>query len=645
MGRKRKFESGVRYSFARSHEGLPKNHGRTPLDFARGDLVRAIFLYPLMRVSLKITGAQGQGVNSVGEMCGKGIKRAGYCVFGYREYMSLIKGGHSSYQLDIANEKIESTETIVDILVCFNHHGLEKNALDMKKGGVILHQSSDFVFPPATEKELKKRGVSVFCMPTEQMLKDMQAPLVLGNMLITSVVWTLLGQSGKELQELAREQFGHKGEKLLAQNFAAIDRAAAWVKEAGAVRTWAGKLPDPNPSFQNFLLLTGSEAMGLGLVHAGCRVYAGYPMTPSSPLLSYVAEIQNKTGMVVKQAEDEITAAQVASGAMFAGARAMTATSGGGFDLMTETVSLDGMIENPIVIVLAQRPGPATGLPTWTGQGDLLLAVGSAHGEFARIVLSVSDAEDSFRLMPEAFNLAERYQTPVIVLTDKQIAEAIYTVPAFDQKKTKLDRGLLVTDPAKLAKLKSEDRYDPNAKDGISSRWLPGAVAATYCAQSDEHNASGDVDESGENATAQMEKRMRKMEAIKRDLPEPELYVKDRGLRTEDKGEPALDCLIVSWGSNKGVILDVLKSQVPSPKSKIGYLHYTYLWPLKIDLLQRVAGKAKRIILIEQNHQGQLGMLIAQTCGMTFKEKILKANGRPFFVDELATLLTSTSYP
>ena len=575
----------------------------------------------MSRVSLKVTGAQGQGVNSVGEICGKGLKRAGYCVFGYREYMSLIKGGHSSYQLDASHEKIESSETRCDIVVNFNHYGLEENYADVKDGGVLIHQTPDWEFPKDHQKLLDERNITVVFLPTEDILKKMNAPPILGNVLITSVVWSLLGQSDEGLKELVREQFGHKGEELVQKNFTCIDEGVAFAKGCAASSV---ELPKADPIWKDHLFMTGSEAMGLGIVHAGCRMYVGYPMTPSSPMLTYLANIQNDTGMIIKQAEDEITAAQMMTGAMLMGTRAATGTSGGGFDLMTETVSLNGIIENPSVFVLAQRPGPATGLPTWSGQGDLLLAVNSAHGEFARLVMSVSDSQDAFDLMPKAFNYADEYQTPVIVLTDKHIAEALYTQPPFDEKKAKISRGNLVTDPKKLAKLKSHDRFDPSAKDGISPRWLPGAKAATYCAQGDEHDGAGNVEEGAENAKAQMLKRMKKMVALKQSLPAPELF-----------GNKDADTLIVSWGSNKGVILDAIKEQ-PS----IAYLHYTYLWPLKTELLEELAGKAKKTILIEQNYQGQLGMLVKQECGLEFDETMLKYDGRPFFIDELQASLS-----
>ncbi len=596
----------------------------------------------MTRIALKITGAQGQGIDSIGAICAKGLKRAGYCIFGYREFMSVIKGGHSSFQLDVSDELVRSSQQPVDILVCFNHHGLEKNTREVRDGGVIIHQTPDWQWTSAQEKDLKRRKITVFLLPTEQILTKLKAKPILGNMLITSVVWALLGQSVDQLKALAKEQFGHKKD-LLELNMCCIDEGFA-LKNAKAPHLCL-TLPEPSVQWKDHMLLTGSHAMGLGAMHAGVRVYAGYPMTPSSPLLTFIADIQNDTGMVVKQAEDEITAAQFVSGAMYMGARALTATSGGGFDLMSESISMNAIIENPTVFVLAQRPGPATGLPTWTAQADLLLAVNTAHGEFTRAVMAVSDTQDCFDLMPTAFNLAEEFQTPIIVLTDKQIAEALYTQPMFDQKKTKMSRGKLVTATKDLVRLKSSDRYDPKTKDGVSLRWLPGAASATYCAQADEHNAEGTVEESAENTKAQFEKRMRKMEALKKKLPEPELYQALSGeLRAVSTNERDVDVLLVGWGSTKGPVLDVIEALTQSPKPKaqsFAYLHFTYLWPLKTKRFQALVKKAKRVVLVEGNHQGQLGMLLTQCTGIEIKDRILKYDGRPFFFDELQSAIRS----
>ncbi len=593
----------------------------------------------MIRRSIKIVGAQGQGVNSVGEMVGKGLKRAGYCVFGYREYMSVIKGGHSSYQLDVSPEQIDSSETTVDVLVTFNHHGLEKNVRDVKEGGIILHQTGDWEWSGDDAAFIKKKKITVLYLPSEEILAKLKAKPILGNVLITSVVWHLLGRDMDDLRTEVRAQFEYKGEAVVKQNLECVDAGVAFCGESAG--DLAVKLPPADKEWKGDLLLTGSQAMGLGLVHAGCRFYAGYPMTPSSPLLTFIADHQNETGMVVKQAEDEITAAQMMSGAMFMGTRAATATSGGGFDLMTETLSLNAIIENPAVFILAQRPGPATGLPTWTAQGDLMLAIHGGHGEFPRLVLSVSDAEDCFRLMPIAFNYAERFQIPVIVLIDKQCAEALFTVSPFDQSKTAIDRGTLVTEASALAKLSGADRYDPQVKDGVSKRWLPGSAAATYVAQGDEHSADGSVDESAENARLQMEKRMRKGEALKEALPEPIVYVCEKGAVKIDPApaKKSFDLVLVTWGSSKGVTLDALKDSAFAGY-RVAVVHFEYVWPLKTDLLRTVLASSKCAACVEANYAGQLRSLLKSE-SIEIEELVHQYDGRPFFVDELVAAFRS----
>jgi 2-oxoglutarate/2-oxoacid ferredoxin oxidoreductase subunit alpha len=288
------------------------------------------------------------------------------------------------------------------------------------------------------------------------------------------------------------------------------------------------------------------------------------------------------------------------------------------------------------VFVLAQRPGPATGLPTWTAQGGLLQATSCSAGEFTRCVIAVSNSQDAFDLMPVAFNLAEQYQISVIVLTDKQIAEALYTQYPYDLEKVDIDRGRLVVDPEMLKALKSSDRFDPHAEGGVSLRWLPGSEAATYCAQADEHNSLGAVDESGLNAKLQIEKRLRKARGLKAGLPAPRLHIGGRNTKTSDwigTGDE-IELLAIGWGSTGDVFQDVMGSDELRGR-KIAYLHYTYLWPLRTQELRRLAMRSKRIVLVEQNYQGQLGMLIRMSCGLDIPDKILKYDGRPFFYDEL----------
>ena len=589
-----------------------------------------------MRVSLKLVGASGQGINSIGEILAKGLKRGGYCVFGYREYPSLIKGGHASYQLDFSDQKIESSELFQDILITLNHHGLELNLKELKEGGIVVHSVPDWTFTNEDLEHLKAKNIKVIELPVDAILQKLQTKPILGNVIIAAFVWAMLGQSIDSLKTLVGERFAKKKD-LLELNMKCIEEGFNYTDPTHQKVTVG--VPEPDAQWKDQMLLTGSHAMALGAVHAGVRFYAGYPMTPSSPLLGIIGDWQNVTGMVMKQAEDEITAAQMVSGAMHMGTRALTATSGGGFDLMTETVSLNGIIENPTVFVLAQRPGPATGLPTWTAQGDLLMALHSAHGEFTRCILSVSDAQDSFDLMPIAYNIAEEYQISVIVLTDKQIAEALYTQAPYNQSKAEIRRGL-VTDSEALKLLKGSDRYDVNAKDGISPRWLPGTEAVTYNAQGDEHNGDGSIDESAENGRLQMEKRMKKLQALKAALPPPELFTANSGTRDAINGEPSLDVLLVGWGSTKGTVLDVLQSDELKGKN-IGYLHYTYMWPLRGERFERLQKKAKKTVLVEQNNTGQLGIVLRMETGIAMEERILKYDGRPFFYDELLAKFSS----
>jgi len=596
------------------------------------------------RTAIKVAGASGQGINSVGSMIAKGLKRAGYQVFGYREYPSLIKGGHATYQVDVSDSEVKSTQSQIAVLLAANHHALRNNVRDVQDRGLILHTTPDWAFSVEQQAFIEERLITVRYLPADHILRKLGAGGLLSNSVMLGHLWSLLEQDIRILKTLVAEKFKHRP-KALCLNDQCLD-AGYSCKPLGGPTTISRLPGPPSRDVADRLLLSGSEAMGLGALHAGMRLFAAYPMTPASPLLSFFAGTQDKTRIVLKQAEDEITAAQMTSGAMFMGTRAMTATSGAGFDLMSETLSMNAMIENPAVFVLAQRPGPATGLPTWTAQGDLLLAAHAGHGEFSRCVLAVSDAQDAFDLMPVAFNIAERYQTVVVVLTEKQIADAMYTQPRYDQEKAFVDRGRLIIDPASLCKLETSDRYDPSVPNGVSARWLPGSKAAPYCAQADEHDAAGVVTEAAHVTKQQMDKRRRKFDAMKAALPDPIVYRTGKPLGRSDAGDGSdhLELLIVGWGSSGSVIRDVMACTEMRDRS-VGYLHFTYLWPLRTETLQRISGKAQKVVLVEQNMQGQLGVLIRSECGLHIADRILKYDGRPFFYEELLSLLMARLGP
>src|SRR3989338_1123497 len=455
------------------------------------------FSHAMNRISFRIVGASGQGINSIGDIVSKALKRSGYHVFGYREYPSLIVGGHAGYQFDVSDTVVRSPSILLHAVLALNYQGLTRyfapsaNAAQyLREGSYLIHAVANWKFSEEHQKIIAEKRIHVVCLPIEQMLRELDAPLVLQNVIFAGFLWELFGQELPLLQKVVAEQFAKKP-KLVDINLKAAEKGFTFRPEGDFPKI---ALPPTKEEVKNHLLITGNEAIGLGAIHAGVRMYTGYPMTPASSLLGYVAKVQNATGMVIKQAEDEITAAQMASGASFMGTRAMTGTSGGGFDLMTETLSMVGMIESPQVFILGQRPGPATGVPTWTTQGDLFLAVHAGHGEFPRCVMAVSDGVDAFHLVADAWNIAEKYQLPVIFLTDKYIAECLFCPAPFDTTKTVVDRGGLITDPVALAKLTAFDRYRLT-EDGISPRWIPGAPAAGYNANSDEHTPDGTVTE------------------------------------------------------------------------------------------------------------------------------------------------------
>ncbi|MDA1061238.1 MAG: 2-oxoacid:acceptor oxidoreductase subunit alpha, partial [bacterium] len=375
----------------------------------------------------------------------------------------------------------------------------------------------------------------------------------------------------------------------------------------GAQKVLELETPDSVPET---MIMDGNKAIALGAIHGGCRAYYAYPMSPASSILNHMAHYANKTGMLVKQVEDEISTVNMALGSMLMGTRALTATSGGGFALMTETVSLSGMIECPLVVVIAQRPGPATGMPTWTCQSDLNLAIHSGHGEFPRCVIGCSDPDSCFDLTQHAFNIAEKFQSPVIVLTEKGIAETNWTIPMFEQRVIPIERGLV---PEKeLGSLENEDRYRIT-DSGLSKRWNPGTSDAYYFANSDEHLEDGSLTEEAAESKAMIDKRNRKMDLILDYIPDPDIY-----------GEPsAADISFVGWGSSKNVMLDIIEEYAERGK-KVNFLHFSYLWPLKTEVAEKFFSKNKNVCLIEGNKNGQFGEILENGIGVKFADRLLK---------------------
>lgn len=571
---------------------------------------------------LKIGGEAGLGIMTTGVLFGKYFARVGYEVFGYVEYPSLIRGGHNTYEIHFSSEKIHSSKWEIDFLVCFNKETFEKHKHRLSKDAVIFYDPEEF--------EIDKRNCHLVEVPTRELLKKNNDPLLFLNAIYFGAVIGYLGGELKEAEKLVSEQFGKKGGEVLKKNLEYLRKGYEIGKS---------KFQNPiskqvlNYKFETLnvnktkLVMTGNEGFSLATIASDCRFYAAYPMTPSSSVLTYLADWQEKTGMIVRHAEDEIGVINEALGASFAGVRSAVGTSGGGFALMVESISYAGVAEIPIVIFLAQRPGPATGMPTWTEQGDLLFAINAGHGEFMKIILAPGDLEEMLELTPLAFNFADIYQTPVIVISDKFLSESFISIEEERVDKIlgsiKIDRGKFLTSRNQVKGGKYL-RYQLT-EDGISPRLLPGIDGFFYQANSYEHLEDSHTTEDAVERVKQVDKRARKIKTfLEKDFRLPKVY--------GDLSKAKL--VLVGWGSVKGPVLDVIKNF-----SDLAFVHFSFIWPMDKKRVRKVfEGVEDKLILVENNSFGQFGSLI-EGLGLSFKEKILKYDGRPFYPEEIIASL------
>jgi len=562
------------------------------------------------RTIVKIGGESGQGINTVGRMFTQSINRIGLSTFSSREYPSLIKGGVASYQVDVSNKEIFTSAKKQHILCCMSEKSLHRYLPDMLENGVVIYDGEELEFSPDEEIELQKKNIHIIYLNSEKIALESGGTKIMANAVLLGFIWKVLKQDPEILIEEVLEMLSDKkiDEEAEKQCLLAGYNNPQYRDDLSK----ALDLPKPLQTNRK-LLITGNEAIALGSLAAGMRAFYGYPMTPATSILKFLGETAHETNIVFKQAENEITAALMVMGSMYMGTRAMTATSGGGFDLMIETVSCCGISETPFVVVLAQRIGAGTGVPTWTGTGDINAAVKGGHGDFPRCVISVSDAESNFVLIQKAFNIADKYQLPVIVLSEKQVAEAIYSIEKLPTTE-KVERGLQ----------QGENRYEIT-DSGISPRWVPQKDFKPYIHTSDEHTEDGQSTENAEEVKAMSKKRERKMESLKSELPEPQLY-----------GSSSAKTIFVGYGSSKNALLDTIQE-----RDDIAYLHYDYIFPLKTEKLMKLVEEGKRLILIENNQSGQFGKLITEETSYQFKEKLLKYDGRSFCFEDILDYLNN----
>jgi 2-oxoglutarate ferredoxin oxidoreductase subunit alpha len=563
------------------------------------------------RISIKFAGASGQGINTTGLLLAKALNKEGYKIFAYREYPSLITGGTASYQLDVSNSQINSSSRYSDILLCFTAESLDKYFDNIKENGILVYDFKNYSFSQEQETVLLKKNITKIYIDSKSIATDAGGTEIMSNVVMLGFLWKILTLETDILIDVVLDFLKNKNIDLEAEKNAIL---AGY--NSPSYRPELSKkfdLPQTDMFSQKSLIMTGNHGISLGAVAGGVRAYYAYPMTPATSIFKFLGDTSEETKILVKQAENEITAVQMAMGSMYMGTRALVGTSGGGFDLMIETISCAGISETPLVIFLSQRTGAGTGLPTWTGAGDLNTAVKGGHGDFPHCVIATSDAISGYTLIQEAFNIAETYQIPVIVLSEKQISESLFSVKSLP-KESEIMRGLS----------EGENRYELT-ESGISPRWVPSKEKKPYIHNSDEHTEDGTSTEESNDTLLMAEKRMRKLSLLEEHLPEPKLY-----------GKSTPEVLFVGWGSVKNTVLDVIED-----RNDISYLHYEYVHPLKTKTLEDFIEKGTRIVLLENNQTGQFGSLIAQEIGYIFKERLLKYDGRPFFVEDILDFLNN----
>jgi 2-oxoglutarate ferredoxin oxidoreductase subunit alpha len=567
-------------------------------------------------LSWKIGGEAGYGIMTTGLIFAKVCSRAGLRVFDHIEYPSLIRGGHNTYQVTAEVEEVFSHVEHVDLLVALNEETIDKHKEELAPGGGIIYDG-DVI--PLSKEDLGREDVKLYHIPLLRLAEESGGRRIMINSVALGASVALIGFDFEMLSDVIGDVYRGKAKETIEFNIKAAKLGYDYVKSKGMEKDFRRKLP--KVAGKRRMLLTGNEAVGLGAIKAGCKFYAAYPMTPSSSILHFMASQERNFSLVVKHTEDEIAAINMAIGAGFAGARAMTATSGGGFSLMSEALGLAAMTETPIVVAVCQRPGPSTGLPTRTEQGDLKFVLHASQGDFPRFVIAPGDIEECFYKTIEAFNLVDRYQCPVILILDKYLSESHKTAEEFDVSGIKIDRGLLLSNE-ELERIEEFKRYE-FTETGISPRTIPSQRGGIFTATGNEHDETGYLSENKLFRTKMMDKRFRKFEQAEKEIPEPKLF-----------GPKNAEVTIIAWGSTKGPVKEAMRL-LDRDGVKANFLQILYISPFPTKTVSKIIETSKRTVIVENNKTAQLASLIKEKTGKEIEHKILKYDGRQFFPTEI----------
>jgi 2-oxoglutarate ferredoxin oxidoreductase subunit alpha len=565
------------------------------------------------QISWKVAGRAGEGIDVTGVMFGKLCLRHGMNVFSYREYPSLIRGGHNTHQVHASFAPLTSQQKKIDLMIALNEEGISLHQDELGPESVVFCEATQDKYDVA---KYAATGATFYDIPMTNLSREETGHFLAQNVVSLGASAWVLGLSLDLLREVVTDQFKSKSETVIETNHKAMQRGYDYAKEhCTPIRQSVPIQPKEQ------ILVTGNQAVALGAIAGGVQFFAGYPMTPTSDVLHTLAAYQTKFPLVVKHVEDEIAAINEIVGASYAGVRAMTASATGGYALMVEGTSLAAVAETPLVICVGQRPGPATGLPTWTCQSDLNFIIRAAHGEIPKVVFTPGNVQEHFEYTRRAFYLAEKYHLVVYVLSDKFALESYATMPKPDEVYHN-ERYSMVT--GELPADNSYRRFEIT-EEGYSPRSIPGQPHGLSVTNSYEHDEFGYATEAADMTFKMNAKRQRKMDKVKSEIPPVEVI-----------GPATADVTFVSWGSTRLVLEDVVRKQQAGPHTwTANIIHIPCSWPFPVDSFFKAAKEAKHLIMVEGNVTGQMEQLVRQETGIQFHEHIRRFDGRPFYAQEI----------
>jgi len=591
---------------------------------------------------LIVAGQAGQGLQVISRTLGRLLVRAGYHVFVSQDVMSRIRGGHNFARVRVSTRPVAADGDKAEILIALDTKLVGKHTADLAPDAVVVTDAAGDL----------PEGLNAMRLPLIDLAREHGKDPVMVNAVAVGAALALVGLEPAGLEDLFRSQFASKGEDVVRRNMAAAEAGYRAVVE-DVKRSCPHKLvtlgtvpvrgQSPGAERGDRVLISGAEAIALGAIAANVRVVTGYPMSPATPIVEYCFRHAQEAGLIVEQTEDEVSAANLAIGAAFAGARAMTCTAGGGFCLMNEALSLAGMTETPLVLCVGMRPGPATGFATRTAQADLLFSIYAGHGEFPRAVLTPADAGQAFHAAQDAFRIAEMYQTPVIILFDQFMADALWTVERselrVENRQEAKGKGEMAND--RSGRMNRQERQVPEGEEaygyrryemsesGVSPRLLPGTPQQLVYADSDEHNEAGHITESAAMRVRMVDKRNAKTAGIRQELGAPKVEVK-----VEAEVEAEAETLVFCLGSSRGVVAEAV-ARLRDKGRKVVMVHLSHVWPFPAETVARLVEKIEKVVTVEQNYSGQLAQLLSQECGLRVAGTVRRYDGRQFTVAEV----------